>query len=67
MGVNLSTHSVHRTLIKVYQCSLIKQQTRGSTWHYVISKLHYDLRPSGTQAEYRLHLSRKILVYTYVV
>jgi len=32
MGVSFSTHSVHRTLIKVYQCSLVKPQTRGSTW-----------------------------------
>ena len=30
------THSVHRTLIKVYQYSLIKQPTRGSIWDWVI-------------------------------
>jgi hypothetical protein len=32
MGVSFSTHSVHRTLIKVFQCSLIKQPTQGSIW-----------------------------------
>ena len=45
MGLSFSTHSVHRILIKVYQCSLIKQTTRGSTWDLVILN-HYDLRPS---------------------
>jgi len=47
----------------VYQGSIIKQPTQGSTWDKVISKLHYDLRPSGTQTEYGLHLSRKIYMY----
>jgi len=32
MAVSFSTHSVRRILIKVYQCSIIKQPTRGSTW-----------------------------------
>jgi len=36
MGVSFSPHSVHRTLIKVYQSSLIKQPTRRSTWDQVI-------------------------------
>jgi len=61
MSVSFSTHSVYRTLIKVYQYSIIKQLTRGSAWDLVIPKFHYDLRPSGTQTEYRLHLSNKIV------
>jgi len=41
----------------------MKQPTGGSTWDWVISKFHYDLHPSGTQTEYRLHLSNKIYMY----
>jgi hypothetical protein len=63
MSFQFSTHSVRLTLIKVYQCSIIKQSTRGSTWDLVIRKFHYDLRPGGTLAEYRLHLSNKISMY----
>jgi hypothetical protein len=46
----------------------MKQQTRGSTWDLVIPKLRYDLRPSGTLTEYKLHLSNKISMYIlYIV
>jgi hypothetical protein len=63
MDVSFSTHSVHQTLIKVYQCSLTKQPTEGSTWDWVILQLHYDLRPSGTYTEYGSYLSNKIYMY----
>jgi len=29
----------------------------------MIPKFHYDLRPIGTQTEYRLHLPTKIYMY----
>jgi hypothetical protein len=63
MSTRFYTHSVRRTAIKVYRCSIIKQPTRGNTWDLVIPKFHYDLRPSGTLTEYRLHLSTKIYMY----
>jgi hypothetical protein len=63
MSDKFSTHSVRRTLIKVYQCSIRKQPTRRNTWDLVILKFHNDLRPSGTVTEYRLHLSTKIYMY----
>ena len=64
-GCVRNEYSVHRTLIKVYQCSIIKQPTPGSTWDLVIPKFHYDLRPSEIKTEYRLHFSTKI--YTYIL
>jgi len=34
--LSFPTHSVHRTSIKVFQRSIIKQPTRGRTWDQVI-------------------------------
>jgi hypothetical protein len=67
MGVSFSAHYVRQTLIKVYQSSVIKQSTGGSTWDLVVPKFRYDLRPSGTLTEYRLHLSNKIHVYVCIL
>ena len=32
----------------------------------MIPRFHYDLRPSGTLMEYRLHLSNNIYIYIYI-
>ena len=40
-----------------------KQSTQGNTCGLVIHKFHYDLRPSGTLTECRLHLS----THTYIL
>ena len=37
--------------------------TWGSTWDLMIPKFRYDLRPSGTLTEYRIHLSTTLLHY----
>jgi O6-methylguanine-DNA--protein-cysteine methyltransferase len=63
MGIKFSAHSVVRTLIKVYQCSIIKQTTRRNTWDLFIPKFHHDVRATGTLTGYRLHISTKISMY----
>jgi hypothetical protein len=48
MDVSFSTHSLHRTVIKVYQCSLINQPIRGSTWDLAILNFTTIYVPANT-------------------
>jgi len=50
-------HSMSQFSSKFTNTLTIKQPTQGSTWDWIIPKLHHSLRPSWTQTEYGLHLS----------
>jgi hypothetical protein len=64
MGVSFSTHSVHRTLIKFYQCSLIKQPTRGSTWNYVVLKFTATYVPAEQRQTRVTSFCKNVYVYS---